>query len=105
MEHLCFDSLGSSVGCDSINLAVNLRSISQFNFELLKEKLRVFTSSIEDRAKMHLQECTTVASDLVPKVEFMRLVDLEGPSDEDLDKEIAMLQGQLEQVIEETAVL
>jgi len=56
VEYLVFDAFGSSSGCDDLNLALNLRTISQYNFEQLKEKLRGFTRSVFDNMHVCLQE-------------------------------------------------
>ena len=86
-----FDNLGTASGCDDVGLALNLRTISQYNFEQLKEKLRAFSrtivESVEQRTRREQLHCS---ENLVPEVE---LIDAAAtlPSEEDLDKEIAML--------------
>ena len=56
VEFLVFDTFGSSSGCDDLGLALNLRTISQYNFEQLKEKLRGFTRSVFDNMHACIQE-------------------------------------------------
>ena len=48
VEHLVFDTMGSSHGCEDLKLAINMRTISQYNFEQLKERLRGFTRTVFD---------------------------------------------------------
>lgn len=49
VENLVFDLAGSADGADHFALMMNLRSISQYNFEQIKERLRCFTERIRKR--------------------------------------------------------
>ena len=51
VENLVFDMAGSAEGADTFNLMMNLRQISQYNFEQLKERLRCFTERVRKRVQ------------------------------------------------------
>ena len=104
VEYLVFDALGSYSGCDDLGLALNLRTISQYNFEQLKEKLRGFTRSIFDNIDACTQEYQPIIDPMVPQVNLVRHAE-EVPSNEDLDKEIFLLEREILRELEETADL
>ena len=49
VENLFFDLAGSAEGCNEFALVNNLRNISSYNFEMMKETLRVATERIKKR--------------------------------------------------------
>ena len=49
VENLVFDLSGSAQGANHFDLMLNLRSISQYNFEQIKERLRCFTERVRKR--------------------------------------------------------
>ena len=104
VEYLVFDAFGQSVGCDDLGLALNLRTISQYNFEQLKEKLRGFTNTVFENMDAVTQEHKPFYDSMVPDLVPVRPPQ-EMPTDEELDREIFLLEREILRELEETASL
>ena len=46
IDNLIIDGLDSAKGCDELQLRVNLKMISQYNYEIVKERLRAYTEGV-----------------------------------------------------------
>ena len=55
-ENLFCDTAGTLDGTDEFQLVINLRLISQYNFEQLKERIRGFTRTVLERTEQNLEE-------------------------------------------------
>ena len=84
---------------------VNVRTISQYNFEQLKEKLKGFTKSVIDQTDALVQEYEpfTVQDGVAPSLEA--IPDDETPSLDDLNKEMALLEREVAQALDDTVSL
>lgn len=105
-EDLVNDDLrGKEQAYNYLELMVNLRTISQYNFEQLKEKIRGFTKSAVDSTDAIVKEYQPFLNydGVVPTLEPIKQE--EEFSMEDLEKEVMLLEKELAIEIEETAEL
>ena len=94
VEYLVFDAFGSYSGCDDLALALNLRTISQYNFEQLKEKLRGFTRTVIDNVDACTTEYQPLIDPMIPEVKPIQKT-YGQPTNEDLDREIFLLEREI----------
>ena len=55
-ENLFTDNRSALEGSDEFQLMVNLRLVSQYNFEQIKERIRGFTTTVLDHTDQNLEE-------------------------------------------------
>ena len=55
-ENLFFDMSGSADGCDNFNLMMNLKNVSTYNLEQIKERLRQFTERVKKRIQDNIED-------------------------------------------------
>ena len=82
-----------------------MRTISQYNFEQLKEKLKGFTKSVVDYTDALVEEYEPfmVQGGIAPTLEAVP--DDEEPSMEELNKEMMLLEKEIEIAIDDTVSL
>ena len=90
VENLFFDASESAEGCDDIQLTLNLRTISAYNFGVLQDRLRGFADHVLKNIQNYSYEHKSFVSNdpMMPKIELV----LGSTGEGDLDKEIAELE-------------
>ena len=105
-EHLVHDDFRrNGQEFNYLNLIVNVRTISQYNFEQLKEKLKGFTKSVIDHTDDLVEEYEpfTVQDGVAPTLEAIPDDDL--PSLEELNKEMMLLEKEVALALDDTVSL
>ena len=90
---------------NALPLILNVRTISQYNFEQLKEKLKGFTKSVVDYTDALVEEYEPfmVQGGIAPTLEAVP--DDEEPSIEELNKEMMLLEKEIAIAIDDTVSL
>ena len=86
-------------------LALNLRTISQYNFEQLKEKLRGYTRSVFDSVDAVTTQCQPLLDQKIPAVRPIQQTHSSKTSNEELDREIFLLEREIVRELEQTEEL
>ena len=60
-----FDDYGSTDGCNVFKLMTNIRGISQYSLESIKEELRIFNQRVSHRVMMNVQDASETENDLI----------------------------------------
>ena len=55
-ENLFFDLSGSADGCNNFALMMNLKNVTTYNLETIKERLRWFTEKVKKRVMANVED-------------------------------------------------